>query len=273
MAHRPFCTANPALITGGGTGIGRGIALALARRGVPLVIVGRRAAPLEAVMHEARALGVHAVALPGDITSAAERTRLVHTTRIVCGQIGLLVHSSGLLGGGGLLSLDEETLARTVATNLVAPIDLTRLMIPDLVATGGAVVLIGSTMSHVPMPYASLYSATKAGVAAFGASLRYELAPLGVHVLTACPPGTDTAMVYGMAQRAGLGAVPLAAPEAVGERIVQALEADKRELVWGAGERLLVRLYCFAPRLVQRVLATQRTRFQRMFSTTDVDRG
>lgn len=273
MPSRPFFTSHPALITGGGTGIGRGIALALARRGVPLVLIGRRADPLTAVMQETKALGVRTLALPGDITNATERARLVHTVRLVCGQIGVLVHSAGLLAAGGVCRLDEAAIALAVTTNLTAPIDLTRLALPDLVATRGAVVFVGSTMSHVPMPYASIYSATKAGLAAFATSLRYELAPLGVHVLTVCPPGTDTTMVHGMAHRAGVGVARLAAPEVVGEHIVQALETGERDLVWGAGERFLVWLHRIAPRLGQGLLATQRARFQRMFSNTDVDRG
>jgi short-subunit dehydrogenase len=261
-----------ALVTGGGTGIGRGIALALARRGVALVLAGRRTDRLEAVRLEAQAFGVLALVVPTDLRNPAQRADLVHATRLACGPIGLLVHSAGVLAGGAITTHDEATITNALATNLAAPIDLTRLALPDLVATRGAVVLIGSTLSDVPMPYASLYSATKAGVAAFGTSLRNEVAPLGVHVLTAYPPGTDTAMVHGMAQRAGFGTARLATPEATGERIVQALAAGKTELRWGGGERLLAWLQRLAPGLTQRLLATQRNRLRLMFTPADVTR-
>ena len=267
--HEPRFANQVALVTGGGTGIGRGIALALARRGATLALAGRRLEPLRAVAAEVRALGAQAVALPADLCVPTQRSQLVYATRLACGPIAMLVHSAGVLGGGGVQHQDQAAIAGALATNLEAPIDLTRLALPDLVAARGAVVLIGSTLSYIPMPYASLYVAGKAGLAAFGTSLRMELAPLGVQVLLACPPGTDTALVHGMAQRAGVRGVRLAAPEAVGERIVQALAAGKSDLLWGPGERLLVWLHRLAPRLGQRLLATQRGRLQAMFTPAD----
>jgi short-subunit dehydrogenase len=132
---------------------------------------------------------------------------------------------------------------------------------PDLMAARGHLVLIGSTMSFVPMPYASLYSAGKAGLRGFADALRYEVEPLGVHVLFACPPAVDTPMLTGMPERAGLSAGRLVSPEVTAARILRALAANQQELVWGASERFLITLHRLAPRFVHRLLASQRRRF------------
>ena len=159
---------------------------------------------------------------------------------------------------------------RAVATNLLAPAELTRQALPDLVARGGSVVFIISSVSLVPLPSAAVYSATKAGLRALGESLRYELAAQGVHLLVACPPATDTAMTRGMAQAGGLPSFPAARPAAVGEHIVRALIARKKELYFGGSDAILSVAYKIAPALVRAVLATQRERFARMMRD---DRG
>lgn len=257
-----------ALITGGGTGIGRGIALALARRGLHLALVGRRAAPLQEVAAEAMALGSQVLVLPADLTVAAARHTVYACTQDALGPVHLLVNNAGLLAGGALATQHPNAVEQVVATNLTAALELTRFALPDLAATQGAVVLVGSTMSYVPMPYASLYAATKAGLAAFGEALRYEVAPWGVQVLVVAPPATKTAMLQERAARAGFRGLPLADPAAVGARIVQALEAGQQEAVWGAGERLLVRLHRLAPGLVRWGLGKAAGRFAGMMGDT-----
>ena len=250
-----------ALITGAGTGVGRGIALALARRGARVVLGGRRAAPLAEVAGEVQALGGSAAIAPGDVTEAAARLQMIETAHAAFGPVHILVNNAGVLASGALFQLNGEEIARAVATNLTAPIDLTRLALPDLAQTHGAAVFVGSTTSHVPLPYASIYSGTKSGLHAFCTSLRSELAPLGVHLLEVYPPTIATAMTEGMARRAGARAVRRGTPEDAGERIVAALAAGRRELTWGRGETWLLRLHRYAPGLVDTLLRTQRRRF------------
>ena len=249
-----------ALVTGGGTGIGRGIALALARRGAPVVLIGRRLKPLHAVAAEVHACGGRAAVVVGDIADPAARPHLLDAARLPFGPIHLLVNNAGVFASGSLLQVNGPEIERTVATNLTAPIDLTRLALPDLMLTQGAVIYVGSTLSHAPLPYASLYSASKAGLHAFCTSLRPELAALGVHLLAAYPPTVETAMTDGMARNAGRWQGGRQQPEAAGERIVAALAAGAAEVQWGAGERLLLMLNRLAPHLVARSLATQRRR-------------
>ena len=254
--------ARVAVVTGGGSGIGRGIALALARRGVDVALIGRRAALLEAVAQQCRGYGVRAAAIPADLTDLGQCAEILAATRVQLGSISILVNNAGNMCGGPLASLPAAEVAQAVALNLTAPLVLTRHALPDLAAQQGAVVLVASMASLLPLPYASVYTATKTGLHGFAASLRYELEPLGVRLCTAYPPATATAMTAGMAQAA---AFPqrMASPEQVGENIVAALVAGRREVHWRSGEHLAARLYQLAPWLVRRVFASQRGRFER----------
>lgn len=261
--------ARTALVTGGGTGIGRGIALALARRGVAVALAGRRQARLEAVAAEVRSLGGRAFALPTDLSASSERRALLGRVHDVAGPLDILVNNAGVLAGGDLLHLTPDQIERAVAVNLSAPIELTGLALPELARRRGTVVLVASGAGVVPLPASSVYAATKAGVRAFGESLRYELGPLGVRLLVAYPPPTDTAMTRGMARAGGVPFFPRSRPEDVGERIVRTLWRGRRgaraqELHFPSGERALHLLYRLAPGLVRLLLATQRERFARI---------
>jgi short-subunit dehydrogenase len=257
-----------ALVTGGGSGIGRGIALAYAKRGVDVAITGRRLDLLERVAAEVSSVGVRAVPLPADLAEEAGRAGLVSRVLDEFGRLDILANNAGVLQPGSLLGKSSGDIREAVATNLLAPIELTRQALPELARRKGAVVLVASGVSYVPMPYASLYSATKAGLAAFGEALRYELAPLGVRLLLFYPSGTDTDMVRGMAQAAGVSGFPLVSPEVVGERVVRSLARGKQEVYMGAEARLLPLLYRLSPRLVRALYRSQRAIFERMMGGT-----
>jgi short-subunit dehydrogenase len=256
-----------ALVTGGGTGIGRGIALALARREVAVALVGRRQEPLTATVAELHSLGQAALGIAADLSDPDAWLRVIEQVHGAWGPIDTLVHNAGILAGGALLDQSPATVQQCVTTNFTAPLVLTRLLLPDLIAQRGRVVLVGSTTSFVPLPYLALYGATKAGLHHFGTALRHELTPLGVQLLIAYPPATATAMTAPMAARtrANTGRQPiLATPEQIGETIVRALAQGKRETLWWGGEHLLRICYRLAPQLIERLLFAQRRRFQTM---------
>ncbi len=261
-----------ALVTGGGSGIGRGIALALARRGMDMALVGRRVDRLEAVAQEVRALGARGVALPADLTVSSERAALIERVHVALGPLDLLVNNAGMMAGGDLATFSAEEIEQVVLLNLAAPMDLTRLALPDLAARRGAVILVASAASDLLLPSTSIYTATKAGLGAFGETLRYELEPLGVRLLVAYPPAVKTEMTAGMAEAAGMPLYPMMAPEKAGARIVAALLARRRELRFGLFEQTTARLYRLAPWLVRAGLRTQRRRFSRMMKAVRLSR-
>jgi short-subunit dehydrogenase len=261
----PYHTA---LITGGGTGIGRGIALALARRGCASVLVGRRPEPLQEVSQQLAALGVRGLPLRADLTAAEDRLALIERAHDLIGPIDLLVNNAGVLLGGEVAALSTEAIEQAMMVNLTAPLVLTRAALPDLIARRGAVIFISSLIGYVPLPRRSIYAASKAGLRLFADALRYEVARHGVRVLVAAPPGTATAMTAASgtlaSQFARRGLYRLADPEAVGERIVAALAAGQDELVWSTVERPLLFLQRHAPALARRLIHWQRPRLARM---------
>lgn len=93
-------------------------------------------------------------------------------------------------------------------------------------------ILVASAASDLLLPSTSMYRATKAGLGAFGETRRYELEPLGVHLLIAYPPAVKTEMTAGMAEAAGMPIYPMMAPEKAGEHIVAALLAQARITLW-----------------------------------------
>ncbi|MEO8287535.1 MAG: SDR family NAD(P)-dependent oxidoreductase [Chloroflexota bacterium] len=253
-----------AIVTGGGSGIGLGIAYALARRGVDVALVGRRFDRLESAARRLEKLGVKAIPLQADLAFSADRQSVVERARSALGPVDLLVNNAGIMAGGDLSTLTAAEIEAAVAVNLLAPIELTRQALPDLAAHGGGVVLVGSSVSLVPVPSAAVYSATKAGVRALGESLRYELEPLGVRLLVVYPPATDTAMIAGMAEAAGLPPFRQAKPAKVGEQVVRALLKGRKELLCSSGDRAMAAAYTVAPGVVRAAFRSQRALFARM---------
>jgi short-subunit dehydrogenase len=206
------------------------------------------------------------VVLPADLSDPGDLAGLVERARAELGPLDLLVNNAGVLAGGNLSALTREEIAGAVATNLTAPIELTRQALPDLRERRGTVVFVASFMSIVPMPSASLYSATKAGVRALAESLRYELEAVGVRVMLAYPPPTDTDMTRAMAKAAGIPRFPRRNPVVVGEQIVRALLAGRREIVFGR-DRILGAFYRIFPGIIRVGFRSQRARFERMMSS------
>lgn len=267
--HESALADRTALVTGAGSGIGRGIALALARRGARLALVGRRREALEGVAAEVAALGAEATVFPTDLTVSEQRLGLAERIHAAIGPLDWLVNNAGMLAGGPFANHSPSTIESALSINLTAPAVLVQQFLPDLVERKGTMVLVGSLMSFVPLPGATLYSASKSGLRAFGQALRYELQPSGVHVLMVHPAGTATAMIAPMARKAPVRA-PLLDPQWVGEQTVRAALARRFEVQWGLGDRLLRLLYRAAPSLVQRVLAHQHATLMHLFDERDM---
>ncbi len=255
-----------AVVTGAGTGIGRGIALALVRRGMGVALVGRRREPLETVAEEMSGLRPEATTavIPADLAHASERQRLVEEVHQKLGTVSVLINNAAVLAHGELAMLSSDEIERAVAVNLIAPIDLTRLLEDELAENGGAVAFVASNARFIPLPSAAILSATKAAMANLADALRYELEPRGIHVMAAYPPDTDTPMLASLREGRAWQGIRLASAEAVGERMIAALEQRRREVRWGIRERLLVALYLTMPRLIQAVLRRQRGQFARI---------
>ena len=154
-----------AVITGGGTGIGRGAALVLAEHGADVVLAGRRREPLEATAREVEALGRRALVVPTDVTVPDECQALVDATLAELGRLDILVNNAGGAETKSLSKWTEEEYRQTMALNLDSVWFLSRMASKPMLEEGrGTIVNITSGASLLAMPQAAVYGAAKAAV-------------------------------------------------------------------------------------------------------------
>ncbi|MGH3823312.1 MAG: SDR family NAD(P)-dependent oxidoreductase [Pseudonocardiaceae bacterium] len=171
------------LITGGSSGIGAAIAEGLATAGGRLVLLGRDAERLDAL---ARRLGAHA--LVADLCTPEGLARAADATA----ETDLLVNSAGLGWAGDLATMAEPDIDALVALNLTAPMRLTRAALPGMRARGRGQLVFVSSIAAVGVGGEAVYAATKAGLRAFAASVRHEVAGEGIGVTTLLPGAVRT---------------------------------------------------------------------------------
>lgn len=190
-------TANTVLVTGGGSGIGRGLAETLHRAGHQVVIAGRRQAPLQAVADANPGIACRYLDLadPDSITRlAAELTDTHPGLNVLVNNAGVM-HTEDLRTGAAATAEISQT---TVAINLLGPIRLTAALLPALLARPqAAIVNVTSALAFVPKAAAPTYSATKAGLHAYTQSLRRQLRRTSVKVIEIIPPRVETDMLAG----------------------------------------------------------------------------
>ncbi len=180
-----------ALVTGGGTGIGRAIAEGLLAEGARVVVTGRRAAPLQEVAHgrEERVLAITA-----DVTRGADRRRVVTQAVERFSGLDVLVNNAGLGVLKPLVETSDDELEALFGVNTIGLIALTREALPHLIERRGNVVNVSTVLSRGIMPGTTGYAASKAAVDQFTRALAAEVGPLGVRVNAVLPGATATDM-------------------------------------------------------------------------------
>ncbi|MFN8177160.1 MAG: glucose 1-dehydrogenase [bacterium] len=179
-----------ALVTGGGSGIGRAIAEAFVAAGARVVLLGRRRALLE---ERAASLGgaKHAVPLAGDVTKAADRARCLATARDSFGGLDVLVNCAGVVSRGLVAEMPEAEWRRILEVDALAPILLAREALPLLRERRGSVLSISTGAAVKPVRGLAAYGAAKAALNHASLVLALEAAP-EVRVNVVCPGGVDT---------------------------------------------------------------------------------
>ena len=156
------------LITGGGSGIGEGVARYYTERGARVTICGRRQEKIDAVAAE---LGSSCIAVKADVTDTSDRSKAVDAAVTHGGKLDLLVSNAGNMYRGEVDTLEEDKLDDIFKTNVIAGMLLTGLCKPHLTVTSGAIVFIGSIHTRRAFPGASAYAATKGALETLTLSL------------------------------------------------------------------------------------------------------
>ncbi|WP_242395979.1 SDR family NAD(P)-dependent oxidoreductase [Anaeromyxobacter oryzisoli] len=185
-----------ALVTGGGRGIGRAIALALAREGMHVAIAARTVPEIEAVAAEVAALGRRTLFFPLDVSDRAALSRAPSVVAATLGPVDVLVNNAGMHTSGPVHRMDDASWDAVLAVNLTAPMLLCRACLPAMYERGfGRIVNVASVAGKIGIKYGAAYSASKHGLLGLTRSLALEAARKGVTVNAVCPSWTETQML------------------------------------------------------------------------------
>lgn len=258
MARREIKNSR-AIVTGASSGIGRAIALELARQGARIVAVARRAERLAELAEEIGRLGGQIETVVGDITEDATRRAVVEASRARFGGLDILVNNAGV-GAMGPFEKSDPQRARTVMeVNFFATIELTRLALPLMhEGTNPIIVNISSIVGLRGTPHNSEYSASKFAVQGFSESLRAELTHDAIDVLVVCPGTTQTEFFDKVVEKIGEPAWPehkAVTPAAVAKQTVNAIRRGKHSIIpyfWG---RVMCWINRLSPTLMDRIMS------------------
>jgi NAD(P)-dependent dehydrogenase (short-subunit alcohol dehydrogenase family) len=184
-----------AIITGGGTGIGRGVALMLSAQGCKVVLCGRRKTPLENTLEVIQEQGGQAATLTADVSNESDVERLVNKARDDYGRIDILVNNAGIGGDGQIHAHDINTWDQVMAVNLRGPFLTARAVLPLMRAQKqGHIINISSESGLEYYEGNGAYGVAKHGLNALGEFIQRENQGFGIRVDTICPGMVITEM-------------------------------------------------------------------------------
>jgi NAD(P)-dependent dehydrogenase (short-subunit alcohol dehydrogenase family) len=191
-----------ALVTGGGRGIGRRVALDLAAAGVDVVVAARTLAEVEAVAREARAAGVRSAAVAADVGRSEAVSGLFAEAREALGGIDILVSGAGVAPSALVVRTTDQIWQQTLDINLSGAFYCLREALPGMIERGwGRVVHVASIAGKTGYPYIAAYAASKHGLLGLTKCAALEVAAKGVTVNAVCPGYVDTPMTDASVRR------------------------------------------------------------------------
>jgi 3-dehydrosphinganine reductase len=254
-----------ALITGGSSGIGRALALGLAREGASVAIAARGAAALEAVRAELAAAAPDPAqrfaALPLDVADAAQVHDGVARARAALDGLDLVVNDAGIAHAARMVDTPLEVFRRVLEVNFLGTVYVTHAALPHLLAQRRGHVVNVSSLAGVLAIYGyTAYAASKYAVTGFSEALRQELRPHGIRVSVCLPPDTDTPQLAAENRtkppetHALAGNASLLTADTVSCAILDGVDRGRFWIVPGREARFVAWAWRMAPGLVRRFL-------------------
>ena len=244
------------VVTGASSGNGKAMALAMAERGARLVLAARRVELLEATAREVEDRGGEALVVPCDVTVRAQVEGVARAAEERWGRIDAWVNNAGVIAWSLFEDTTEEEFRRILEVNLMGAVYGVWAVLPIMRRQGsGVIVNIASMASLVALPVGSAYSSSKAGLFAFGDSLRRELKGSGIRVCQVLPVGVNTAGFFHQRTRGFRLSKKVAPflqdPETVAKAVVRCLESPwTRNIPLGIQGKAAFVFGALAPRLV-----------------------
>lgn len=224
-----------ALITGGGKGIGRALAVALAQEGVDIALMGRSAGSLEEVAKELNGSGVKVAYATADVSDMnAVNAAVIHLTKEL-GDIDILINNAGIAAFGGFMELEPAQWEQIIQVNLMGVYYVTRAILPGMIERKtGDIINISSTAGQRGAPLTSAYSASKFGLLGLTESLMLEVRKHNIRVSALTPSTIATDMAKDLHLTDG-NPDKVLQPEDLAEFVVAQLKLNRRVLVKSAG--------------------------------------
>jgi short-subunit dehydrogenase len=247
------------ILTGASGGIGRATAVALVRAGARVVLAARSGEALAELSDSLSKIGGVVTAISADVTRPDDRQRLVDGTVQAFGGLDLLINNAGIGSWGHFSTSSEAILRQVMEVNFFAPVELTRLAVPQLMlGSSPAVVNVTSMCGRKGMPAWPEYSASKFALLGMSEAWRGELVRFNIDVITIVPGLTDSGFQNRWLRHDGKAALKFAEgmkPETVAAGIVHAIEKNRTEVVLGREARRLLAFNRFFPRLTNWLIA------------------
>lgn len=186
------------LVTGASSGIGRGLALELARRGAMVGLLARREDALREVVEEIAAHGGKAIALPADVTDANAVRGAVGALNKEFGPIDLVIANAGVGATVAARNLEPEGVAKVFKVNVIGVVNSVTAVIPQMIERGrGQLAVISSLAAYRGLPKSAAYCSSKAAISSLFESLRLDLQPHGIEVTIIHPGFIKTPLTAG----------------------------------------------------------------------------
>lgn len=220
-----------ALVTGAGKGIGRAVAIALAKEGVNVALLSRTSSDLQAVANEIEDLGVKAVIVPADIADINSVNKAVQSANDSLGSINILINNAGIAAFGSFMDLEPENWEMIIKVNLFGAYYTTRAILPSMLEQkSGDIVNISSTAGLKGAAQTSAYSASKFALIGLSESLMQEVRKSNIRVTTLTPSTVATDLALDLKLTDG-NPDKVMQPDDFAELIIAQLKLNRRVFV------------------------------------------